>query len=83
MTALEIHDVSHKYRKALDGVSFQIRPGDFAVLLGLNGAGKTTLFSLVAGLRNRSGTSRVRPRPAAAQSALGWGRVPAARSISI
>ena len=51
MTALEIHDVSHKYRKpALQRISFSIEPGDFVLLLGLNGAGKTTLFSLVAGL---------------------------------
>jgi ABC-2 type transport system ATP-binding protein len=49
--ALEIQDVSHKYRKpALQGVSFSIEAGDFVLLLGLNGAGKTTLFSLIAGL---------------------------------
>jgi ABC-2 type transport system ATP-binding protein len=51
VTALEIHDVSHKYRRpALQGVSFSIEAGDFVLLLGLNGAGKTTLFSLIAGL---------------------------------
>lgn len=51
MTALDIQDVSHAYRKpALRDVSFSLAPGDFVVLLGLNGAGKTTLFSLVAGL---------------------------------
>lgn len=50
--ALELMSVSHSYgaRKALDGVSFAIQPGRFAVLLGLNGAGKTTLFSLVSHL---------------------------------
>ena len=61
MTALEIHDVSHQYRKpALRGVTFSIEPGHFVVLLGLNGAGKTTLFSLIAGLLGlQRGTIRV------------------------
>lgn len=35
---------------ALQGVSFDIQPGDFFGLLGPNGAGKTTLISILAGL---------------------------------
>jgi ABC-2 type transport system ATP-binding protein len=52
VTALSIQNVSHSYRerRALDAVSFDVRRGAFAVLLGLNGAGKTTLFSLVTRL---------------------------------
>ncbi|KXF77812.1 ABC transporter ATP-binding protein [Paramesorhizobium deserti] len=60
--ALELISVSHTYgaRKALDGVSFTIQPGRFAVLLGLNGAGKTTLFSLVSHLfATRGGQIRI------------------------
>jgi ABC-2 type transport system ATP-binding protein len=51
-SALEIAGVSHSYgkRKALDGVSFAVRPASFTVLLGLNGAGKSTLFSLITRL---------------------------------
>ena len=36
--------------KALDGVGFDISPGEFFGLLGPNGAGKTTLISILAGL---------------------------------
>ncbi len=46
--------------KALDGVSFNIEPGEFFGLLGPNGAGKTTLISVLAGLaRATSGTALV------------------------
>ncbi|MEA2841850.1 MAG: type transport system ATP-binding protein [Methylobacteriaceae bacterium] len=50
--ALAIKDIGHFYRarRALDEVSFDVRQGAFAVLLGLNGAGKTTLFSLITRL---------------------------------
>jgi len=40
--------------KALDGVSFDIEPGEFFGLLGPNGAGKTTLISILAGLARAS-----------------------------
>ncbi len=41
--------------RALDGVSFDIEPGEFFGLLGPNGAGKTTLISILAGLVRASG----------------------------
>ncbi|MFI4931845.1 MAG: ABC transporter ATP-binding protein [Burkholderiales bacterium] len=40
--------------RALDGVSFDIEPGEFFGLLGPNGAGKTTLISILAGLTRAS-----------------------------
>ena len=41
--------------RALDGVSFDIRAGEFFGLLGPNGAGKTTLISVLAGLARATG----------------------------
>jgi ABC-2 type transport system ATP-binding protein len=61
-TALQVECVSHSYgaRKALDDVSFVVRPASFCVLLGLNGAGKSTLFSLIPRLYStQSGSIRI------------------------
>ncbi len=41
-------------RTILDGVSFQIAPGQFTGLIGSNGAGKTTLFRVILGLQAAS-----------------------------
>jgi zinc/manganese transport system ATP-binding protein len=41
-------------RTILDGVRFEIAPGEFTGLIGSNGAGKTTLFRVILGLQATS-----------------------------
>jgi ABC-2 type transport system ATP-binding protein len=54
---LEVRDLRKRYGKqpALEGVSFQVNPGEMFGLLGPNGAGKTTLMSIIAGLMEPTG----------------------------
>src|SRR5947208_8797954 len=62
LNALSADGISHSYgaRKALDEVTFAVKPASFVALLGLNGAGKSTLFSLVTRLYAiRSGRIRI------------------------
>jgi zinc/manganese transport system ATP-binding protein len=51
-------------RHVLDGVDFQVAPGEFTGLIGSNGAGKTTLFRAILGLQGAStGEILVEGRP--------------------
>ncbi len=51
--------------RAVDGVSFQLQPGELLTVFGPNGAGKTTLLRMLAGvMRPNSGHVRVAGAPA-------------------
>lgn len=47
-----MHDIVRDFGpvRAVDGVSFEVRPGEVVGLLGPNGAGKTTTLRVLAGL---------------------------------
>ncbi|WP_416841550.1 metal ABC transporter ATP-binding protein [Haloferax sp. DFSO52] len=67
MTAVSLHDVAFSYGdlSVVDGVSFDVRDGEFLGLVGPNGSGKSTLLKLMLGLlRPDSGTVRLFGEPA-------------------
>ena len=59
--AIEVHDLVKAYGelRAVDGISFEVRAGEFFGILGPNGAGKTTTLEIVEGIR-QADSGRVR-----------------------
>ena len=69
MTSIDVRDLTKEYgtRRAVDHVTFDVRPGKVTGFLGPNGAGKSTTMRLVLGLdRPTSGTATIGGRPYAA-----------------
>src|SRR5262245_8873134 len=52
MTLLKVRSLVKTYgrRRVVDGVDFEVHPGEIVGLLGPNGAGKTTTFRMTCGL---------------------------------
>ncbi len=68
LLAEELHHSFGSVR-ALDGVSFTVRPGQTLAIFGPNGAGKTTLLKVLAGLiRPQRGRAHVE----GGRRAIGW-----------
>ncbi|MCL3995007.1 ATP-binding cassette domain-containing protein [Streptomyces lavenduligriseus] len=62
MTSIDVRDLTKEYggRRAVDGLTFSVRPGRVTGFLGPNGAGKSTTFRLVLGLdRPTAGTATI------------------------
>ena len=79
---LSIASVTKRFRglTAVDGVSFQVAPGEIFAAIGPNGAGKTTLFNMIAGVfrpdqgRIELGGERIDGRPPHRIARLGVAR---------
>jgi len=63
MSYIQLADVQKRYKMgeltitAVDGVSFEIEKGDFAVVVGASGAGKTTVLNILGGMDKLDGGS--------------------------
>ena len=57
--SLEIRDLSvdHGAIRAIDSVSFTVKPGELAAVIGANGAGKSTLLRTLSGLKSATSGS--------------------------
>ena len=63
---IEVTDLTKRYGStvAVDGLSFQVKPGVVTGFLGPNGAGKSTTMRMILGLdRPTSGTATINGRP--------------------
>jgi ABC-2 type transport system ATP-binding protein len=68
--------------QALDGVSFDVRPGEVFGFLGANGAGKTTTMRIALGfLRADEGTVTWLGQPASTWPRRTWGYMPEERGL--
>ncbi|HEV7665270.1 MAG TPA: ABC transporter ATP-binding protein [Chloroflexota bacterium] len=83
---LEVHQAGKRYGgvMAVQGVSFDVLPGEILGLIGPNGAGKTTLVNLISGVTQPSeGTVAFEGRPLAGMRPHQIGRLGIARTFQV
>ena len=70
-TLLSLHDIRKSFSgvTVLDGVNFDLAPGEVHILAGENGAGKSTLIKIIAGVYSEyEGEMRLEGRPVSISS---------------
>jgi len=94
MAAIEVDGIRKLYggRPAVDGVTFDVEPGEIFCMLGPNGAGKTTTIEILEGYRSPDGGSArvlgMRPGAAALKPRMGvmlqdGGLYPGAKALEL
>lgn len=81
---LTVRDLSKTFGaiKAVDGVSFDVRPGEILGLIGPNGSGKSTLFNCILGqLRPDAGRVEVNGRDVSGRRACDLNRLGVGRTF--
>ena len=89
-TLIALEDVSKTYATAsgggvhaLDGVSLEIRDGDFVCIVGPSGCGKSTVLRLLAGLEPSDGPPGARRRADPRPFARDRRRLPGRQSAAV
>jgi branched-chain amino acid transport system ATP-binding protein len=81
---LQVRDLSKSYGaiRAVDGVSFEVQPGEILGVIGPNGSGKTTLFNSILGqIKPSNGQVLLEGRDVTGWSALELSRVGVGRTF--
>jgi branched-chain amino acid transport system ATP-binding protein len=81
---LSVSDMRKSYGaiRAVDGVSFEVMPGEIFGVIGPNGSGKTTLFNSMLGqIRPDSGSIRLKGQDVSHQGPLGLSRLGVGRTF--
>lgn len=89
MASIKARELYSYYGKSpvLQGVSFDLSPGEFLAVLGRNGVGKTTLLKTIMGLTDRCdgglafGDQEILGLSTSQRSRLGIGYIPQGREI--
>src|SRR3954464_4297450 len=83
MAELAIDELSLRFGglTVLDGISFEVGPGELMALIGPNGAGKTSVLNCISGIYRGEGEIRFRGIPIARRAPRDVARLGVARTF--